>query len=154
MDKIKICNQCKNLKEFNKSNGNFSIFCISKKDGSKLRTWRVINHDFDLKNKDCIAPDWCPLNTCNNSKTLTNEEIVKKLKSLKPKVEFSELESDTIYHVPSYMNHKRFDAVVIEKNKFYIRIKNITTNETKILLPSDIEYLLMVKSRIKKMIKK
>ena len=123
MEKINICNQCHNLQKFNKSNGNFSIFCASERQDSKHRVWRIINHDFDLKNKDCIAPDWCPLNGDNKSKTLTNEEIIKKIKCLKPKVIFSEVEFDTIYHIPPYIHHKRFDFVVIEKNKFYIRIK-------------------------------
>ena len=156
MAEMNICNGCSNLETFDKLDGNCSMFCAYKADDMKTRVWNMISNSFDLKNKDCIAPDWCPLYKKNkfSPKFRDRNTILEKLKSLKPRTKFNEFEKNTIYHIPPYLDKKRVDVVVTEVNSYFIRVKILPNGETKVFLPTDVESLLMVKSRIKKMIKK
>lgn len=155
-EEVNICNNCENLEKFEKSDGNYSMFCARRATPTSTRMWTLITNSFDVKNKDFIAPEWCPLYKKNNqsNNVLTREERLNKWKSLKAKTPFSDFEKDVIYHIPPFMENQRKDVTVIDKSSYFIRVKNVSNGEVRTYLPTDVEALLMVKSRIKKMVKK
>lgn len=117
-----------------------SIYKIS----CKNMNGKVIDETFNIElNDDLDAPSWCP-KKLKNTTPCYDKNMLKKWEMIEPKIAWSDIKKDKIYHLPPYNTQKRCDIKILSINSSFLRYEKINTHVVGTLYPSQIGTRLMV----------